>query len=254
MKQIHKYPRTLHIQGSRSQPGDEDLKDVPFAKIKDRYLVIEEKMDGSNVGVSFVDGELKLQSRGHYLSGGPREKQFDLFKSWGYQHICELRELLGEQYVMYGEYMFAKHTIFYDRLPDYFMEFDILDLETQKFLSTSKRKEMLKNFPFINSVKVLKEGLFQDVEEIKNLITSSFFIGENFVSFFRKMVSSQNLNVERCEKETDLSGLMEGLYIKVEEKGEVVERYKWVRESFLTTVSDSMSHWMDRPIVKNIKI
>ena len=44
---------------------------------------------------------------------------------------------------------------------------------------------------------------------------------------------------------------MEGLYIKVEENGEVVERMKFVRASFLQTVDASETHWLERPIVPN---
>ena len=68
---IRKYPRTPHIEGSRLQPGDEDLRQIPFETIKNRHLVIEEKCDGANSAISFDDeGELLLQSRGHYLTGG----------------------------------------------------------------------------------------------------------------------------------------------------------------------------------------
>lgn len=45
---------------------------------------------------------------------------------------------------------------------------------------------------------------------------------------------------------------MEGLYIKVEDAGEVKERYKYVRSSFLTNILNSESHWLDRPIVPNV--
>ena len=72
---IIKYPRTPHIEGSRLQPGDEDLSQIPFENIAGKYLVIEEKIDGANSAVSFDDqGNLLLQSRGHYLHGGYREK------------------------------------------------------------------------------------------------------------------------------------------------------------------------------------
>ena len=47
MEQIYKYPRTHHLEGSRLQPGDEDLNSVPFSAIKDQYVVVEEKVDGS---------------------------------------------------------------------------------------------------------------------------------------------------------------------------------------------------------------
>ena len=72
---LYKYPRTPHVEGSRLQPGDEDLRQIPFDTIKNRHLVIEEKCDGANSAVSFdADGELLLQSRGHYLTGGYRER------------------------------------------------------------------------------------------------------------------------------------------------------------------------------------
>jgi len=35
-----KYPRTCHIEGSRLQPGDEDLDATPFAAIAGRDLVV----------------------------------------------------------------------------------------------------------------------------------------------------------------------------------------------------------------------
>jgi hypothetical protein len=31
----------------------------------------------------------------------------------------------------------------------------------------------------------------------------------------------------------------------------VLGRYKWIRASFLTSVLDSGSHWLNRPIVPN---
>jgi hypothetical protein len=44
---------------------------------------------------------------------------------------------------------------------------------------------------------------------------------------------------------------MEGLYLKVEEGGRVVERYKWVRPEFLQAILDSGEHWADGPIEPN---
>ena len=76
-----KYPRTPHLEGSRLQPGDEDLSQIPFSEIAGRNLAVEEKCDGANSAVSFsADGELLLQSRGHYLTGGYRERHYALMK------------------------------------------------------------------------------------------------------------------------------------------------------------------------------
>src|ERR1043165_4443499 len=109
--QIRKYPRTRHIEGSRLQSGDEDLSSVPFADVRGRTLVVEEKLDGANSGISFdAAGELYLQSRGHYLTGGSRERHFALLKSWAETHRDLLHRVLGSRYVLYGEWLYAKHT------------------------------------------------------------------------------------------------------------------------------------------------
>ena len=161
MTAMKKYPRTPHIEGSRLQPGDEDLGQVPFAEIRGRALVVEEKIDGANSGVSFDDrGQLQLQSRGHFLTGGPRERHFHLLKTWAATHQDGLREALGARYIMYGEWMYARHTVFYDWLPHYFLEFDILDRETGAFLDTPSRRALLEGLPVVG-VPVLHAGALQ---------------------------------------------------------------------------------------------
>src|SRR5262245_5660812 len=120
---IQKYPRTRHLLDSALQPGDEDLEHAGFDDVAGRHLVVEEKVDGANAAISFdANGGLLLQSRGHYLTGGPRERQFDRFKSWAHGLADQLRPTLGAQYVVYGEWLYAKHTIFYDTLPHHFLE------------------------------------------------------------------------------------------------------------------------------------
>ena len=52
-------------------------------------------------------------------------------------------------------------------------------------------------------------------------------------------------------RQTDLTGIMEGIYIKVEDGDYVTDRLKFVRGSFLNTILDSESHWIKRPIIAN---
>src|SRR5436305_13794310 len=140
MPTLHKYPRTHHIEGSRLQPGDENSESVPCMCLAGRHLVVEEKLDGANAGICFdAEGRLWLQSRGHFLTGGLREKHFNLFKQWANAHAGALRDALGDRHVLYGEWLYAKHTIYYDQLPHYFLEFDVLDRHTGEFLSTDRR-------------------------------------------------------------------------------------------------------------------
>ncbi len=64
-----KYPRTPHLEGSRLQPGDDASDQIALKALAGRYVVIEEKIDGANSGVSFNEtAELLLQSRGHWLA------------------------------------------------------------------------------------------------------------------------------------------------------------------------------------------
>lgn len=250
MSDIIKYPRTPHLEGSRLQKGDEDLSQIPFNIIKDKYLVIEEKVDGANTGISFNDGELLLQSRGHFLTGGYRERHYNLFKQWANNYKYALYEVLGERYIMYGEWLYAKHSIYYDKLPNYFLEFDVYDKENKVFLSTDRRHELLKNLD-VKSVPVLASGKFQKLEDILEFLGNSNYISENHRDNLRNEAHKYNQDVERVFKETENTMLMEGLYIKVEENGQVVDRMKYVRYSFLQTVEESNTHWLDRTIIPN---
>jgi len=221
MTPILKYPRTPHIAGSKIQPGDEDLNAIARETLHGLPVVVEEKLDGSNSGVSFdADGSLILQSRGHILTGGPRERQFNLFKRWASHHTATLRQILGHRYLMYGEWLYARHTIPYDRLPHFFLEFDVWDRERAEFLSTDRRRELFAGTPIV-SVPILGSGVVTSLDR---------YIGTSHCS------SSET---------------MEGLYLKHEGDGKVMGRYKFVRTGFLQTVAESADNWMDRPIEPN---
>lgn len=248
---MHKYPRTRHLQGSRLQPGDEDLDSVPFEALRGRHVVVEEKLDGANAGIRFdATGRVCLQSRGHFLSGGPREKHFNLFKQWANVVGPALHGRLGERYALYGEWLYARHTVYYDRLPHYLFEFDVLDVTTGAFLSTARRRALLEGLPVV-PVPVLYEGVATAPQDLPDLVGPSRFKGPRWRQRLVEEAAARGLDVALALRETDPSDRMEGLYVKVEEDGRVVERYKWVRADFLTAVLDSGTHWLRRPIIPN---
>ncbi|MBI4606501.1 MAG: RNA ligase family protein [Planctomycetes bacterium] len=251
MVPIRKYPRTPHIQGSRFQPGDEDLAAVPFEALAGRHLVVEEKLDGANTGIRFdATGQLLLQSRGHYLTGGPREKRFDLFKRWAHSLAERLRPVLGQRHVLYGEWLYAKHTVFYDQLPHYFLEFDVLDLETDEFLPTERRRGLLSGLPIV-SVPVLLRGEVATFEDLAKLVGPSLYKSSRWRERLIDACTELGLDPEQVLAETDGSDLMEGLYIKAEEEDCVVGRYKYVRTAFRSGVVEPEGAWLRRPLVPN---
>lgn len=252
MDTIDKYPRTQHLEGSRLQAGDTDHAQVPYSAIAGKYIVIEEKADGANSGVRFSPrAELLLQSRGHYLTGGGRERHFNLLKAWAAAHEEALFDALGDRYLMYGEWMYSKHTVFYDRLPHYFLEFDLLDTKEGVFISTQARRELLAGSPVV-SVPVLYEGIApRRLEDLVAMVRPSLAKSRNWRDVLRATAVREGLDPERVVRETEGSDLSEGLYIKVEKGGQTVGRLKWVRADFLQTILENDSHWLARPIVPN---
>ncbi len=267
---MHKFPRTPHIRGSRKQHGDHDLEAIPFEELAGKHLVVEEKCDGANCGISFSDqGDLLLQSRGHYLRGGPREKHFNLLKQWSSTRQDELFDVLGGRYVMYGEWLYAKHTCFYDALPHYFMEFDVYDTEDKVFLSTRARARTLTGTSkrctlpvpgdFIVPVRVIAEGEFTRLAELEAMITRSAFITDDRTGNFLTACTDAgilgggfgNKEIAEAMATGDFDPRMEGLYIKWEEDGIVKGRYKYVRDTFTNSILEQETHWHDRPIVQN---
>lgn len=246
-----KYPRTRHLEGSRLGQGDHDLEAVPLAELAGCPLVVEEKIDGANAGVSFdAQGRLLLQSRGHFLTGGGRERHFAMLKTWASRHAETLAAALGDRHVMYGEWLYAKHTIFYDALPHYFLEFDVLDRLTGEFLDTDRRRLLLRDTPVV-SVPVVARGQWSRIEALAALVTPSLYKSADWRDALARSARRSGVEPELAALQTDSSDLAEGLYIKHEADGVVRGRYKYVRASFLGAVVESGSHWLDRPIVPN---
>ena len=249
---IIKYPRTCHIQGSRLQQGDEDLEQVPLRELVGKHLVIEEKEDGANSGISF-DGQerLHLQSRGHFLQGGGREAQFALFKQWATTFADLFYIALADRYICYGEWMFKKHTVFYDLLPHYWAEFDIYDKVAGMFLDTPGRAKLLQGLSIV-PVKVLWEGTWMREMRMEDFIGHSKFKSAGWRENLRRQVDKFGFDWDLVWKHTDPSDSMEGLYIKWEEDGIVKGRYKFVRPDFVSLITSNDEHHDNLPPVPNM--
>lgn len=250
---LFRYPRTPHLEGSRLQDGDEGHDHVPYRRLAGLHLVVEEKLDGANTGISFgPSGELLLQSRGHYLVGGGRERQFNFVKAWAAAHADWLLDRLEDRYVMYGETLTKKHSVFYDALPHHFFEFDVLDRHSGHFLSTDARRALLADGPVL-SVPVLYEGVAPPrLDTLKALLRPSLAKTPDWRSAFEATVLREGLDLQRAWKQCDKSDLSEGLYVKGEAGGKTIARYKWVRRDFVQAILDSDKHHSEQPYVPNL--
>ncbi|CUI34745.1 RNA ligase family protein [Achromobacter sp. 2789STDY5608621] len=250
--ELFRYPRTPHLEGSRLQEGDHGHDHVPYRDLRGLHLVVEEKLDGANTGISFSPaGHLLLQSRGHYLVGGGRERQFNFIKAWAQAHAGWLLQRLEDRYVMYGETLSKKHSVFYDALPHHFFEFDVLDRRTGAFLSTAARRALLAGGPVL-SVPVLYEGLAPArLADLKALLRPSLAKTARWRDAFEATVRREGLDLALAWKQCDKSDLSEGLYLKVEADGRTLGRYKWVRADFVQAILAADKHHSEQPYVPN---
>ncbi|MGL4668801.1 MAG: RNA ligase family protein [Saezia sp.] len=250
--ELVKYPRTLHLQGSRLQVGDSEEGQYVYKKLQGQYIVVEEKLDGGNCAVSFSpSGELLLQSRGHYLTGGGRERQFNLFKQWAIAHEAWLLKQLEDRYIMFGEWLHKKHSVFYDHLPHYFCEFDLWDRSNELFLSTQERHALLAGGPVL-SVPVLYAGIAPAKQkDLMSMVKPSLAKTSNWKACFEKVVLQEGFDLEKAWQQCDLSNNMEGLYLKLETERETVGRLKWVRRDFVQAILEAGQHHATQPFIPN---
>ena len=227
-----KYPRTPHLFGSKGTDDDKHLsaKDSE-AFIADESLIIEEKIDGTNVGIHFSEsGDIVLQCRGHLITEG-MHAQYDLFKRWATVKRYTLEERLGRRFILFGEWVYARHSILYRQLTHYFFEFDIFDKEAAAYLDLQQRLSLLEDTG-IETVPIIYRGAIAraDLER---------FIGpSHFDSQFENPTTNR------------IDNLMEGLYLRTESSGVVTGRAKWVRLEFVEKIKQS-THWQHQVMVPN---
>ena len=228
-----KYPRTPHLFGSKGTDDDKHLGEPEsHAMIADDSLIVEEKIDGTNVGLHFrQDGELVLQCRGHLITEG-MHPQYDLFKQWAFVKRNALEEILSDRFILFGEWLYARHSIHYRRLDHYFFEFDIYDKDKQAFLDLNQRMSILEGTG-IHTVPVLHQGSIKRAD-LESLIGPSKF-DSSFINPYTHCSDNR----------------MEGLYLRTEAGGVVTKRAKVVRPEFVEKIKQS-EHWQQQLMVPNV--
>jgi hypothetical protein len=178
-----------------------------------RMTVVQEKLDGANVSIRVADGRLVPENRGKPVSNHP---QFDPFKAWVAAHpgLHDLGSL-----ILYGEWLYAEHGTPYDRLPDYFIAYDLYDTTTESFLAARAVQEYC--------------GVL-GITATQNL------------AFDRSPSGLARLAREPSVFST--TALREGLYLRIEEGDTCVERAKLVRHGYQPRTNDE---WKSRGIVPN---
>jgi hypothetical protein len=153
-----KYPRTPHLPYSPGGTSD-DRRILSVRPFLGTDLILTEKMDGSNV---CLEREACF-ARSH--ASTPSHPSFDAFKAF---HAV-VRDRLGEDLQVFGEWLYAKHSIIYNALPTYFMAFGVRD--TKKGLWASwEEVELWADELGVASVPVLGRANISDEKKLRSLI------------------------------------------------------------------------------------
>lgn len=227
--QLMKFPRTHHLYNLGSASRD-DLILTPNEQKEflNREIVIEEKIDGANFGIS-IDPEtykIMFQNRSHYVSSA-YSTQFKKLDNWENENREDLfKIIIPGRYILFGEWLFARHSIYYSKLPSFFVAFDIFDKQVGKFLSRKKLEELLSEtkIPLINKI---AQKSYKKMEEIVSLVKT---------------------------KSQYYDGLIEGVYVRICDGDFTVKRAKIVRSDFLCgnqELTGKFKHWSTMDLVEN---
>jgi len=220
MAEFFKFPHTPHLLwlGDELPRSDKVLAPEEAAEFLSGEILVEEKVDGGSIGLSLdPQGNIRAQNRGTYL-GHRSHHQFDPLWPWIDTHRIALRNGLAPDLILFGEWCYAQHSIHYDRLPDWFLAFDVYDRNVGEFWCVSRRNELVDSLG-LERVPALTEGAFA-LPQLVGLL------GESKLT----------------------SGPMEGIYLRREEGGRLIARAKIVRAEFTQNICE---HWSKNTFRRN---
>lgn len=222
MSDFFRFPHTPHIAwlGNGIPRDDKVLSPNEVDSLLSDEVVVEEKLDGANLGISIsFEGDIRAQNRGQYLYL-PMKGQFEKLNSWLKSRADVLFDALGDNLILFGEWCTARHSLDYDLLPDWLLVFDVYDRKSGKFWSTIRRNRLADQLALPVVPKLMRGKV--TVNSLKDLLqlTSSAF----------------------------RNGPLEGLVIRQESAEWLESRAKLVRHDFVQEIGE---HWSHRRIEWN---
>ncbi len=206
MEKYFKYPRTMHLPWSPGTTSDDKIMH-DISPLLGKTVVITEKMDGENTNL-YSD---RIHARS--IDSKDHDSRHWVKGLWG-----GIKNEIPEGWRICGENLYAKHSLYYEELPTYFMVFSIWN-ENNVCLSWDETVSIcgmlnLVHVPVIDII-TFDEGYLRKLSNNLDLTKTEGYVVRNIESF------------------------------GYDEFGDNVA--KWVRAKHVTTDE----HWMFQQIVPN---
>lgn len=215
---FQKYSKTYRVPVPQFEvKGKLFLSNSDISLLLAGKVVIEEKIDGANTGIIRHKDGFSLQKRGS-LVGQSEHPQFGRFHNWANYQNYERIMAVPSGHLIYGEWCWAVHHLYYDSLPDYFLVFDVL--KKNKWFDRTERNEFCEKFGF-HQVPLIAEGCF-DKMDLANMIPEKSAYGKR----------------------------AEGIVIKRYRQKEYL-RAKLVRPEFVKELDENNQHWTRKELKTN---
>lgn len=241
---IKNYGSIPHLPNSRLGPGDHSCHEgqarIATEQMRDRHdkVIVQEKLDGSNVGVAKINGQIVPLTRAGYRAETSPYKQHHLFADWVMhpnQHR-RFREMLFDGERVVGEWLAQAHGTRYELNHHHDYARRGLDLKTEPFVAFDlfRGNERVTHDEFINCV-------------------CGWFVPAYTLPYERP------LSIDEVMKELGTYGKhgavdpIEGAVWRVERMGKVDFLVKWVRPDkvdgrYLEAITGGQPVWNWQPV------
>lgn len=129
---IKNYGSIAHLPNSRMGEADHKISEgqarIATVKTRDKHdrVIVQEKLDGSNVGVALMNGVLLPLGRSGYLAADSPYEQHWRFAQWVFTQQDRFLAVLQEGDRLCGEWLLQAHGTRYDLPHEPFVAFDLM--------------------------------------------------------------------------------------------------------------------------------
>lgn len=132
-----KYPLTMYFSFSPSIDNKDKKNIFDINNFVGKNIVFTVKMDGSNL----------TMTKDHVGARNGWDAQHESFDMAKAEH-AKIKHMIPENIQLFGEWLYAKHSIKYNNLANYFQIFSAFDMEGRKFLSWMETEAIARNVGF----------------------------------------------------------------------------------------------------------